>query len=163
MKQATFEIGTDVGPVSRIGALDGDTLVDLTAGYERVVADRDTEAVREAAEATVPPDMIELLRRGSEGMDAVGDLMEMRDRFDLQLQLLSDPEREVTKSYTEVVADAGGGDCTRSGTFVVDADRTVRYEQVETSAADRTYANYVRQFVKQGYEDVYGSTPGGSL
>lgn len=95
--------------------------------------------------------------------DSLGNLAEMRDRFDLKLQLLSDPDYEVTRAYTEVVEHDWREDYTRAGTFVVDTEGVVRYEQIADAAADRTYANFVRQFVKRGYEDHYGTTSGESL
>jgi peroxiredoxin len=87
----------------------------------------------------------------------------MRDRYDLKLQLLSDPDHEVTRAYTEVVEHDWREDYTRSGTFVVDTEGVVRYEQVADTAADRTYANFVRYFVNRGYEDHYGTTSGDSV
>jgi peroxiredoxin len=95
--------------------------------------------------------------------DSVPNLVEMRDRYDLKLQLLSDPDFEVTRAYTEVAEHDRHGEYTRSGTFVVDTDRTVRYEQIAESAPDRTYANFVRQFIKRGYEDHYGTGVGASV
>ncbi len=95
--------------------------------------------------------------------DSIENLVEMRDRFDLKIQLLSDPEFKVTETYTERMEHDWRDDYTRSGTFVVDTEGTVRYEQVAEAAADRTYANFVRYFLKRGYEDHYGTTSGDSV
>jgi peroxiredoxin len=95
--------------------------------------------------------------------DSLGNLAEMRDRFDLRIQLLSDPEFTATRAYTDVVEHDRRDDYTRAGTFVIDPDGTVRYEQIADAAADRTYANYVRYFIKRGYEDHYETTSGRSV
>ena len=42
-----------------------------------------------------------------------------------------------------------------AGTFVVDPEGVVQYEQVSETPADRTYANFVRHFVREGYEIPY--------
>ena len=95
--------------------------------------------------------------------DSLGNLTEMRDRYDLKIQLLSDPDYAVTREYTEVMEHDWRDDYTRSGTFVVDEDGTVRYEQIAEAATDRTHANFLRSFIKRGYEDVYGTTSGNSV
>ena len=87
--------------------------------------------------------------------DPVGDLAEMRDRFDLRLQLLSDPDLEVAEAYTGIEDEATHGPIPIAGTFVVDPEGLVRYEQVSETPADRTYANYVRHFVRDGYQRPY--------
>lgn len=95
--------------------------------------------------------------------DSIGNLTEMRDRYELQIQLLSDPDYETTRAYTEVVEHEWRDEYTRSGTFVVDTDGKVRYEQIADEAADRTYANFIRYFIKRDYEDHYGTTSGESV
>ena len=95
--------------------------------------------------------------------DSIGNLTEMRDRFDLKIQLLSDPDYETTRTYTEIVEHEWRDDHPRPGTFVVDTDGTVRYEQVSETPVDRTYASFTRAFIKNGFEDQYGSTPGESV
>lgn len=95
--------------------------------------------------------------------DSIGNLTEMRDRYDLTIQLLSDPEYEATRAYTEIVEHEWRDDYTKSGTFVVDTNGKVRYEQIADAAADRTYANFVRYFIKRDYEDHYGTTSGDSV
>lgn len=95
--------------------------------------------------------------------DSRGNLVEMRDRYDLRLQLLSDPEYEVTEAYTEIQPHDFRPDYTRSGTFVVDTEGRVRYEQIAESAADRTYGNYIRYFITRGFDDRYEATSGHAI
>lgn len=95
--------------------------------------------------------------------DSLGNLREMRDRYDLSIQLLADPDYEVTQAYTSVEEHEWRDDYTRSGTFVVDENGTVRYEQIADSAADRTYANFIRYFISRDYDDRYEATSGQSV
>ena len=95
--------------------------------------------------------------------DSIGNLVEMRDRYELTIQLLSDPEYETTRAYTDVVTHDQRDDYTRAGTFVVDTDGRIRYEQIAGTAADRTYGNFIRYFIKRGYEDHYGTTSGNAV
>lgn len=87
--------------------------------------------------------------------DPVPDLVEMRDRFDLRIQLLADVDLSVVPEYTGVEDHPRFGEIPIAGTFVVDADGVVRYAQVAENPADRTYANYVRAFVRDGFERPY--------
>ncbi|XVH30663.1 peroxiredoxin family protein [Haloferacaceae archaeon DSL9] len=86
--------------------------------------------------------------------DPLPKLAEMRDRFDLGLQLLADPAGEAAANY-------GGTEETSHGvtgiaaTYVVDEDGTVRYEQVASHPADRTHGNRVRYFIRNDYADVF--------
>jgi peroxiredoxin len=84
-------------------------------------------------------------------------LVEMRDRFDLDVQLLADPHGEVADHYSGTEeTDMGVTDTTGvAGTYVVDTDGVVRYEQVAENAADRTYGNWVRYFLRNDFEDPY--------
>ena len=95
--------------------------------------------------------------------DSIGNLTEMRDRYELTIQLCSDPDFEVTETYTERKTHPRRADYSRSGLFVVDAEGTVRYEHVSEAANDRTYANSVRYFIDADYEDRFGHMPGSSL
>jgi peroxiredoxin len=79
---------------------------------------------------------------------SVPDLRAMRDRFDLSLQLLSDPALELAEEYTEIEDNAAHGEILVPATFIVDTDGIVRYEQVGENAADRTYANYTRAAIR---------------
>ena len=42
-----------------------------------------------------------------------------------------------------------------AATYVIDEDGVVRYEQVADHPADRTYGNWVRYFVRNGFEDPF--------
>ncbi|WP_436348577.1 peroxiredoxin family protein [Natronorubrum sp. FCH18a] len=93
--------------------------------------------------------------------DPIPDLTEMRDRFDLRIQLLSDPELDVTEQYTSTETHTAIGDKQSRGripiptTMVVDTDRVVRYVQVADDPTDRTYANYVRHFIRTDFTEPY--------
>lgn len=87
--------------------------------------------------------------------DPVADLVEMRDRFDLRLQLLSDPDTTVAATYSGTEVTDDHGTIAIAGTYIVDEEGVVRYAQVAETPADRTYANWVRHFIKNGYERPY--------
>ncbi len=87
--------------------------------------------------------------------DPVPELVEMRDRFDLSIQLLSDPDLTVASQYTGVEENATYGRIPLAGTFVVDTDGVVRYAHTSDTPADRTYANYVRHFITKEFEEPY--------
>ena len=88
--------------------------------------------------------------------DPVPALVEMRDRFDLRLQLLSDADLEVVPDYAGTEQTERFGEIPLPGTFVIDGEGIVRYAHVGENPADRTYANYVRHFVREGFEEPYG-------
>lgn len=56
----------DVSPARRVGVLEeGETaIIDVTAGYSRVLENDDVALPGEIAEATTPSEMIPFLRRG---------------------------------------------------------------------------------------------------
>ncbi|MDG5777498.1 peroxiredoxin family protein [Haloarculaceae archaeon H-GB2-1] len=87
--------------------------------------------------------------------DPVEKVTEMRDRYDLGMQLLADPDGVVAEQYsgTEQTSHGVTG---IAGTYVLDEEGTVRYEQVADHPADRTYGNWVRYFVRNGYADPFG-------
>jgi peroxiredoxin len=88
--------------------------------------------------------------------EPVPELREMRDRFDLSVQLLSDPDLTLS-TYCGVQDHDAHGEILKPGTFVVDEAGVVRYEHVGVNAADRTYANYVRAAVRDhDCRDPYG-------
>ena len=71
MKLVTFEISTPIGPVHRIGAINGEKVIDLNLGYTRYVVDNGNSGQPyELAAAVIPPDMICFLRSGKQGMEA---------------------------------------------------------------------------------------------
>ncbi|WP_117592035.1 peroxiredoxin family protein [Haloprofundus halophilus] len=86
--------------------------------------------------------------------DSVGPVTEMRDRYDLDVQLLADPDGEAAEKYsgTEQTSHGLTG---IAATYVIDEDGVVRYEQVADHPADRTYGNWVRYFIRNDYEDPF--------
>jgi peroxiredoxin len=86
--------------------------------------------------------------------DPVPELVEMRDRFDLDFQLLADPDGDVADQYSGT-EETSHGLTGIAATYVVDTDGVVRYEQVADHPADRTYGNWVRYFVRNEFEDVF--------
>jgi 2-keto-4-pentenoate hydratase/2-oxohepta-3-ene-1,7-dioic acid hydratase in catechol pathway len=75
MKLVTFETGTPVGKLRRLGALLKDDeaggIVDLTAAFTKyLAAETDEPTPREYAALRTPPDMIGWLRAGREGRNA---------------------------------------------------------------------------------------------
>ncbi|ADQ68174.1 peroxiredoxin [Halogeometricum borinquense DSM 11551] len=86
--------------------------------------------------------------------DPIGPVTEMRDRYDLGIQLLADPDGTVAEQYsgTEQTSHGLTG---ISATYVVDEEGVVQYEQVADHPADRTYGNWVRYFIRNGYEDPF--------
>jgi len=86
--------------------------------------------------------------------DTLPKLRGMRDRFDLDVQLLADPEGEVAERYSGTERTSRGVTGV-AATYVIDEDGTVRYEHVADDPGDRTYGNYVRYFVRGGFEDPF--------
>jgi 2-keto-4-pentenoate hydratase/2-oxohepta-3-ene-1,7-dioic acid hydratase in catechol pathway len=71
MKFVTFEVGTAVGMVRRIGVLRGQKIIDLHAAYASYL--REVRAIyrwRELAQALVPTDMLKFIEGGEMAMDA---------------------------------------------------------------------------------------------
>jgi peroxiredoxin len=87
--------------------------------------------------------------------DTLGKATEMRDRYDLDIQLLADPDGEVAEQYSGT-EETSHGLTGVAATYVVDADGTVRYEQVADHPGDRTYGNYVRYFIRNDFADPFG-------
>ena len=87
--------------------------------------------------------------------DSLERVTEMRDRYDLEIQLLADPYGEVAEQYSGT-EETNHGLTGVAGTYVVDEEGHVDYEQVADHPADRTYGNWVRYFVRNGYEDPFG-------
>lgn len=86
--------------------------------------------------------------------DSLGELTEMRDRFDLDVQLLADPDGEIAEQYSGT-EETSHGLAGVAATYVVDTDGLVRYEQVADHPADRTYGNWVRYFIRNEFTDVF--------
>jgi peroxiredoxin len=84
--------------------------------------------------------------------DSVGKVTEMRDRYDLDVQLLADPDGEVAEQYSGTEQTSHG--LTGVGaTYVIDSDGKVQYEQVADHPGDRTYGNFVRYFIRNDFAD----------
>lgn len=69
MKLTTFEVDCHTGPDYRVGAVDGDTFVDVTAGYERYAEDTGKPAPVEQARSSAPSDMRAFLSRGKDATE----------------------------------------------------------------------------------------------
>ena len=82
-------------------------------------------------------------------------LVEMRDRYDLDLQLLADPAGEVAEQYSGT-QETSRGLTGVAGTYVVDTDGAIRYERVADHPGDRTYGNFVRYLIRNDFEDPLG-------
>ena len=87
--------------------------------------------------------------------DQIQEMTEMRDRYDLDIQLLTDPDGDVAEQYSGT-EQTSHGPTGIAATYVVDEDGTVRYEQVADHPADRTYGNWIRYFIRNDYEDPFG-------
>ncbi|MDF9744330.1 peroxiredoxin family protein [Natrinema salsiterrestre] len=87
--------------------------------------------------------------------DPLARVTEMRDRYDLEIQLLADPNGEVADQYSGT-EETSHGLTGIAGVYVIDAAGTVRFEQVADHPADRTYGNWVRYFIRNDYEDPFG-------
>jgi peroxiredoxin len=87
--------------------------------------------------------------------DPLGTVTEMRDRYDLDVQLLADPDGEVAEQYSGT-EETSHGLTGIAGTYVIDTEGTVRYEQVADHPADRTYGNFVRYYIRNDFSDPFG-------
>jgi 2-keto-4-pentenoate hydratase/2-oxohepta-3-ene-1,7-dioic acid hydratase in catechol pathway len=76
VKLVTYLTDTTFGPVERLGALDGERVIDLAAAYEAREREARGEAGAAVARALVPPSMLELLRREEPGMAAAREALE---------------------------------------------------------------------------------------
>ncbi|MEM4782144.1 MAG: redoxin family protein [Halalkalicoccus sp.] len=84
----------------------------------------------------------------------LGKVTEMRDRYDLDVQLLADPDGEVAERYSGT-EETSHGVTGISGVYVIDEEGEVRYEQVADDLTDRTYGNWVRYFIRNDFEDPF--------
>ncbi|WP_226007843.1 peroxiredoxin family protein [Natrinema salinisoli] len=87
--------------------------------------------------------------------DPLSRVTEMRDRYDLEIQLQADPDGEVADQYSGT-EETSHGLTGISGVYVIDENGTIRFEQVADHPADRTYGNWVRYFIRNDYEDPFG-------
>jgi peroxiredoxin len=86
--------------------------------------------------------------------DTLEKTTEMRDRYDLDIQLLTDPDGEVAEHFSGT-EETNHGVTGIAATYVIDEDSTVRYEQVADHPGDRTYGNYVRYFIRNDFADPF--------
>ena len=89
-------------------------------------------------------------------VDPLQKVTEMRDRYELDIQLLADPGGEVAEEYSGT-EETSHGLTGIAGTYVVNGDGVVRYEDVSEHPADRTYGNWVRYFVRNDFEAPFGN------
>ncbi|PSP62435.1 peroxiredoxin [Halobacteriales archaeon QH_8_64_26] len=89
--------------------------------------------------------------------DPVGKLTEMRDRYDLDIQLLADPDGEVAEQYSGT-EETSHGLTGIAATYVIDSEGTVQYEQIADHPGDRTHGNFVRYFIRGGFENPFDGT-----
>jgi peroxiredoxin len=87
--------------------------------------------------------------------DTVPKLREMRDRFDYDFQLLADPDGEVAEQYSGT-EETSHGVTGVAATYVIDEEGTIQYEQTADHPADRTYGNWIRFYIRNGFEDPFG-------
>jgi peroxiredoxin len=87
--------------------------------------------------------------------DSVPDLVEMRDRFDLTVELLSDPDLEATHDYTDTEDNAKHGAIPVPATYIVDTDGVVRFGDISRDPSDRVNANLARHILKNDFDHPY--------
>jgi 2-keto-4-pentenoate hydratase/2-oxohepta-3-ene-1,7-dioic acid hydratase in catechol pathway len=63
MKLVTFSVATPLGPISRVGAIHADSVIDLSATYAWQLHDRGVYEAVELASAMIPSDMVAFLSR----------------------------------------------------------------------------------------------------
>jgi 2-keto-4-pentenoate hydratase/2-oxohepta-3-ene-1,7-dioic acid hydratase in catechol pathway len=82
MRLATFEVATPVGPRRRVGAVDGEELVDVHAAYAAAL-EADGEADPTAiADAHTPPEMVPFLQRGERALDGARRALDYARKHD---------------------------------------------------------------------------------
>jgi peroxiredoxin Q/BCP len=84
----------------------------------------------------------------------IEDVVAMRDRFDYRFQLAADPDGEVAEQYSGI-EETSHGVTGITGTYVVDTDGVVQYEQVGENLRDRTYGNYLRYFIRDEFGEAF--------
>lgn len=87
--------------------------------------------------------------------DDVPDLVEMRSRFGLTTELLSDPDLSVALDYTDTEDNARHGEIPVPALYVVDTEGVVRYGETSRDPSDRINANLVRHVIKNDFEYPY--------
>lgn len=69
MKLVSFEIACPTGSHRRVGALEEETIIDLTAGYRELLVNDGQNMVDESVQARAPTSMIDFLRAGDKGFE----------------------------------------------------------------------------------------------
>ena len=87
-------------------------------------------------------------------VDPLQKVTEMRDRYDLEIQLLADPDGEVAEQYSGT-EETSHGLTGIAGTYVIDEDGTIQFEDVSENPADRTYGNWVRYYIRNDFENPF--------
>ena len=145
-----FELRSTGGEIVRLSDTleDGPSVVLINRGHWCSFCAEQLQTFSEVAHDLWFHDDVDLL---PVVVDPIGPVTEMRDRYDLSMQLLADPDGDVAEQYSGTEETEHG----RTGvaaTYVVDEDGTVRYEQVSDHPADRTYGNWTRYFVRNEFE-----------
>jgi 2-keto-4-pentenoate hydratase/2-oxohepta-3-ene-1,7-dioic acid hydratase in catechol pathway len=76
LKLITYTIGTPFGTVDRLGALEGEEVIDLTSAYEAKLAAEGEPESEMLAALLVPPSLLALLRREERGMSAAREALQ---------------------------------------------------------------------------------------
>ncbi len=77
MKLVTFRVPTPIGWVDRLGAMVGDDVFDLNAGYALYLADQGDTCPQIMADALLPSDMLTFLQRGARAMENARLMVEL--------------------------------------------------------------------------------------
>ena len=77
MKLVTFQVSAPTGPVIRIGALEGENVVDLVVALaSKLAVTGETERFNEIASVLIPEDMIEYFKGGNRSANAAQEALE---------------------------------------------------------------------------------------
>lgn len=76
MKLVTYTTGAPFGTVDRLGALEGEQVIDLTAAYAAKLATEGEPDPEALAALLVPPSLLSLLRREERGMSAAREALQ---------------------------------------------------------------------------------------
>jgi hypothetical protein len=75
LKLVTYTVSTPLGTVDRLGALEGEEVIDLTSAYEAKLAAESEPDPGALAALLVPPSLLALLRREERGMSAAREAL----------------------------------------------------------------------------------------
>jgi 2-keto-4-pentenoate hydratase/2-oxohepta-3-ene-1,7-dioic acid hydratase in catechol pathway len=102
MKYYTFAVATPLGQVVRIGAEQGDRVVDLNAACAAFLAERGEPDPLEYADFLVPPDMVGYLSRGEKARRMVTESLEFVAERSADPHLLSPGGGRISYGFDEV-------------------------------------------------------------